>query len=586
MRNKQRSLPAPDTKSALDHISPSQAYHFDPKAPLISCEMNRYMNYQYSNNNFLYNTQDSRTTSNLLSKQNLPNSAYVSAYGGTSPRGGLASARSSNVAQSSRYNEISSSRQTYKTELPWASSLASSSKYPALKSTNSNHLSSFANPTYQQRNNVSSTSLFTRYEPKPNYGQQSVNITSGGRSIFDYTPNRYDGQIKRSVTTKYPRTNYFSSQIDSKPLKHDHGYESSLYPNSESKHTVVALPKPTRSSSLKVRSIGSSILDHITASTFAKLKLRSSPSKSRSIEDKVDAKVNKLEIVRDEPEPDLLLTSDSSSRMPNVVTYEKNSSQRISAASPYSSSSGLSSSGVVGVSPSSSSSSRRQTSPTSTGNNKHKPSNLVATRVASNSSKNKEQESNFSEIDSAEVSLDYGTWSNEDDEEEQHTVVSPVTRRLKLLNQELGSNSLASRDNLIKTGAILSELRSFDEDLVDEESGTMIEGQDSDEKLEVASDEDKSTSSELEKDQSSTSLKADVSTFYVNLDAHRKSIADGQSINLSNIDDESSQSYCNYTEGIDAVRASQVSFLTNSLHFTLQKGIFMFSIGMYDSLCQ
>lgn len=54
----------------------------------------------------------------------------------------------------------------------------------------------------------------------------------------------------------------------------------------------------------------------------------------------------------------------------------------------------------------------------------------------------------------------------EEEEEEQHTLVSPVTRRLNYLNSELGpeKNTLESRNNLMKAGSILAELKAFADD--------------------------------------------------------------------------------------------------------------------------
>lgn len=51
----------------------------------------------------------------------------------------------------------------------------------------------------------------------------------------------------------------------------------------------------------------------------------------------------------------------------------------------------------------------------------------------------------------------------------QHTLVSPVTRRIKILNNELGTNNntLVSRDNLLKAGAILADLEKFEDEIDD-----------------------------------------------------------------------------------------------------------------------
>lgn len=433
---------------------------------------------------------------------------------------------------STRYAETVgniSSRSYKSTELPWASSLASSSRYPVSSSKPSTTTSSasFANPAYH-----SGTSLFASYDVKPTL-DQTTHITPSGRSIFDYTSprTRYDGQLRRTCTAKYMNTgDYLNSTSESQRETKT----TRAVPNSD------RFTKPSRTSSLKVRPSNYNILDHIAASTIAKLKIGSSPSRNEPDKNSPNdaGEDSKLKLQTTLADPEIQPGGKVKNSLLGPTAFARVESEKGShsggATSPYSSSSGLSSSGIVCVSPRSTSSSRRKNSHETDKTSEHnsqdcQDSNHTHSIV----------DGNNSEADSAnDMSQDVGSsWSNED--EEQHTLVSPVSRRLQLLSKELDDNTLASRENLIKTGAILSELRVYDDER-EVASDDLSESQISDEEL-VDSDvkqsaskckSEFSTDSELQveheegaslspKRSSSTESSSEVTNFYINLDAHK-----------------------------------------------------------------
>jgi len=209
-----------------------------------------------------------------------------------------------------------------------------------------------------------------------------------------------------------------------------------------------AIAKPFRSSSLKLRASYTNILDQLTTTTLAKLKLGSSPNSSSSPsaasssaslvhnKQEVNLKQTKLDVVPDEPEDEV--EEVVSSKRPIETGL-------VVATSPTSSSSGLSSAGLADVSPPLSSSSNCLP---------------ILPKVTLSSA-----DTFPKDIDSGHSNGNSDTQFSDTEEDEQNTLVS---------SENMGScggqmrgaekDTIAYRNNLIKTGAILAELKSLDEE--------------------------------------------------------------------------------------------------------------------------
>lgn len=189
----------------------------------------------------------------------------------------------------------------------------------------------------------------------------------------------------------------------------------------------------------------------------------------------------RLDVVQDEPEDLPEEAGFNDSRLTSAEGKLVDKAQMKAPNSPGSSSSGLSLSGTTangGTSPSASSSSSSHL-PT------RSPLVLKNSLVKTNNGtyEDKLVEGVHSNGDSA-AEVDNSSESElSNDDERQHTLVSPVTRRLEYLNKELGpdNNTLVSRDNLIKAGAILADLEKFDDDDDDESVSDILS--ESDEEL-------------------------------------------------------------------------------------------------------
>lgn len=561
--------------------------------------MNRYMSYQYQSNNFSCgNTnnshnyhQPSKTTSlSQKSSANYGARSQANYSSGLNSSSMLSTSRANNkYSPSSNINANYSSSSTYKScELPWSSSLASTSKYPLVNGTSKQNNSTSSASSYNNNNSIyDNNSRYYSSSTRNNDPQASATVTSStisGRSLFEYSSPRtaintpasriYDGQLRRTATARYTRVTDFcennnkeelknltttttkqiyANRINSsenndkniseksclyKPAKNVDSSSSATLPKaalattSEDSQTTgnhlgagqSCVAKPFRSSSLKLRASYTNILDQLTSTTLAKLRLSSSnnrPSQdkdnkseqqqqqqqkhSRSVFRHLTRQPVFLDVVADEPEAEAKaeacnqVESNTNLNKLSVPTVNLNNNKakdltsiKQKRSSPTSSSSGLSSAGIAGVSPTSSSSSSTTSSSSSSFSNvsfekqqdkldNNNPTIMLINNLndsGNNSLKNNSvKDSKVSGDDDDESTDDYisssenenGSTNNNslEEEEQTRTLVSPVTRRLKYLNKELGAdkNNLVSRDNLIKTGVILSELKTtFDDD--------------------------------------------------------------------------------------------------------------------------
>lgn len=402
------------------------------------------------------------------------------------------------------------------------------------------------------RNSTSSSTIYSdrsSYRPSNSSigssGQDTVlSTTLSGRSLFDYstaktainTPSSriYDGQLRRTATTRFVRDkleiNYSPKEQAAKKLDSNNNTSSTVLSNNISptysgshnndnhdndKNSKLSsgqscIAKPFRSSSLKLRASYTNILDQLTSTTFAKLKLgssanntgsnRSSQVHERSIgvsrhRDNLTSTRSgdsrsiqpTLAVVRDEPEAEAAATRlDADKRLYPPIKLSTDSS--LTATSPDSSSSGLSSGGIVGEvhSPSSTSSSsvsskQGEYSPPV---NKELPSGKLSnsqhvelksmedsghsngdSTIEDLSSEEEESESSTEDDNDDNVDGDGQIEDiDQDDDEEQQTIISPVDRKLLYLDKELGlnKNTPASRDQLYEAGLILAELKELD----------------------------------------------------------------------------------------------------------------------------
>lgn len=413
--------------------------------------MNRYMSYQYSNNNFSYASPASTTTpvaaSSIASRRDTSTTAslnsssqYISASGRFKPAQSAAGLQQSNKLSTSGYK---SSR------LPWSSSLASNSRYPSSTLTRTNFQDS------------STTSQAQTQLNKHDKATAAISSTISGRSLFDYSGPRtaintpasriYDGQLRRTVTARYSRVTdpigvsgggtsgvplISSTKNSDEPelkqkqtgAKKDADKTSSLRNLTPTKTQSLdktsngiaqtdtcqkssnGFAKPLRSHSLKLRTSYTNILDQLTSTTLAKLRLggggsggdvktaaASSPSTSSTPNSSSQSslfggrtstnrpinnhgstaaapgKPNRLDVVPDEPEEETEETPFASNNSGRAIHYTQSErypterllhlkaptpppaihktncdiSYNVTTVSPNSSSSGLSSSGIA-----------------------------------------------------------------------------------------------------------------------------------------------------------------------------------------------------------------------------------------------
>lgn len=419
------------------------------------------MSYQYSNNNFAYSSPTTTTKNASNNKTLASGRAYESSLFPS-----MASASGNKYGQ---YPSTTTSRGYKSNELPWSSSLASSSRYPVVATKSLGGSASGAG------------NIFLSKISRPS--DRVTSTTISGRSLFDYPAPRtalntptsriYDGQLRRTVTTKYTHNRYEPSnrqptstataatattrqQQSTKVAPKQNSASKSpskssgISSTSGSSQSSSSLTKPFRSSSLKLRASYTSILDQLTSTTLAKLKLGGNSGSSRTPTNSVthnritNTRCPALAIVPDEPEAE-----ENASRLNGGDGHKLSES----AASPGSSSSGLSSAGLTsGVSPTLSSSCYSTNSPTSSSN---------LTQPVTTSQYKLHISSN--EDDSANI-------SHEDPEsgiDEQDTLVS-FTVAKQTINESSDDETMdaiqVSKDNLIKTRAILAELETFDDE--------------------------------------------------------------------------------------------------------------------------
>lgn len=206
--------------------------------------MNRYMSYQYSNTNFSYAAPASSSSSSskvaIGSSQggasassrranlnpNQAGSMTSNEYLMTNGRYGSSRYKSTYEptlahAKSSPSNRLHTNTSYKPSQLPWSSSLASSSRYPKVPSS-----SSATNAT--RANDVSGGLPSKRYTASYGKAAAAISSTISGRSLFDYSSPRtaintpasriYDGQLRRTVTARYtraPPTDPIASSISS-----------------------------------------------------------------------------------------------------------------------------------------------------------------------------------------------------------------------------------------------------------------------------------------------------------------------------------------------------------------------------------
>lgn len=470
--------------------------------------MNRYASYQYSNNNFSYSSPFSDSSS----KPKQTTSAYLDSISNKYP--------------------ATSSRSYKSSELPWTSRLASINRYPLSRSsrpasstsssTDTSTSSSLLNPSTGYSNGTS-------YRPSERARDSVISTTLSGRSLFDYsspktainTPSSriYDGQLRRTATTRFvrdrPELNYASGQskkLDNNTPSVTSSSISSTYTSSTGDNKTgkissgqSCIAKPFRSSSLKLRASYTNILDQLTTTTLAKLKLGSSSNQTQKsttfsrptqLEEQVvgwarnrDSRTSTrldqrlmqpaLEVVRDEPEGEAAATCLNVKHFYPTLKLATDSS--LGATSPESSSSGLSSGGPVDEanSPNSTSSLKQaRFSPPLSSDKDPSKSKLLSDELKnmedsghSNgdstnedlSSEEDESESTAEDDDDEDVVDDDDDDEDdvdEDEDEEQQTIISPVDRKISYLDEELGHS--VSRDQLFETGPILADSKELD----------------------------------------------------------------------------------------------------------------------------
>lgn len=399
-------------------------------------------------------------------------------------------------------NKYPASTTNYKSsELPWSSSLASSSKYPLSRPSATNISISSVNQTDTLTSSTSNNYLNQRQTTTTINNPRVISTTISGRSLFDYSKPKsaisnpssmiYDGRIRRTVTAKHYRptnkeeTVSVRSTVESSAYSGDIKLKNSIstaskqdYLSSPNKfcesnqtfeHSCIA--KPFRSSSLKLKASYSNILDQLTTTTLAKLKLGSSNSSHNYSRSKTSTKFKKLDVVPDEPEiegedekgngaqeylrvrqerfrPD----SPPIDKKDNVLKPLSPSSTSISSSSCLSSSSGLV---CDGTSPTSSaSSSQRVSSPLLTSSTNLQPPNSKNDTLKASSALNLDSGSDdFKNIDSGNSNDEKFSKENSD-EDEQDNLVSPESDE---------GNKLSSRKNFIEARKILAELKKFDD---------------------------------------------------------------------------------------------------------------------------
>lgn len=425
-------------------------------------------------------------------------------------------------------------------ELPWSSSLASTSRYP------------LSTDTYQ-----------APACGRPSNEQPVTSRTISGRSLFDYpaittkinTPSSriYDGQLRRTVTAKYYRATEhqpttsggdFSNHrrtTTTTSAQHQQQSNDTKHNSATSQHQS-SLAKPIRSSSLKLRASYTHILDHLTTTTLAKLRLGSSSNGSRSAKPTTSSNNRQIQCQtldeRDELGTDSG-TNDEKTKQPHLLQ-----APAIKKTSPGSTSSGLSSSGVGldGVSPicSSPPNSQREDEISSLNGNSH--ARLLNSDL--DHSDSLELKHSFSSQlssatdDSANEcgELVGGSGGIDNNGKKRGVQLSPVTRRLNYLNKELGGsnkNTLVFRDNLMKTGKILAELEDLDEELsiVNNENDDEDDDDDDDECDAISTAERMSVSKKCTVNMSELVLKplgskasAHPGTNVIEMDIHKQSV--------------------------------------------------------------
>lgn len=289
--------------------------------------MNRYMSYQYSNNNFSYATPTiSSAPSASSGRINRPDSNMTTMY---TSKTGVASAGSqydtptsyrfrSTALQANARSQGSDTSEASRygaNKLPWFSSLASSSRYPSTATTKSSQVG----PRGRLHQELSTTQNFNRHHDK---STAALSSTISGRSLFDYSGPRtaintpasriYDGQLRRTVTAKFNRTladqpsssgisppSASSSEVTATgfPVESEASdgakgtrrsnettaidadkianqcADNTTKPQATAAETSKSSSKPFRSHSLKLRASYTNILDQLTSTTLAKLRL-------------------------------------------------------------------------------------------------------------------------------------------------------------------------------------------------------------------------------------------------------------------------------------------------------------------------
>lgn len=387
------------------------------------------MSSQYSNSNYSYSYQ--------------PQLNY-----------GSSTSTSSSIGQSmiNKYPATSSASRYKCTELPWSSSLASTNRYPISSSSRDPHIDTNGRSGYASTSNDYASS-------RSNIQSSAISSTISGRCLFDYSTPRtaintpasriYDGQLRRTVTTKYIPGKYQPAEIKNPSSQTNKPTGSTTSSSSSSAVGQTCVSKPFRSNSLRLRASYTNILDQLATTTLAKLKL-SSPRNSRNPSSDLARSTTrplrepKLGVVIDESEEES--TSGAQLRLRNNINPQTETRNRkVVTGSPGSTSSGLSSSGALGLSPTSSSSSTSHADLLRLNNCPPRNSLFVP----------EEKNNSDSGQSGDEQSLEEDTCiKNMSEEDEPQTVTQTVGRRLSYVSRELD----ADEDNLIRTGTILAEL--------------------------------------------------------------------------------------------------------------------------------
>lgn len=473
------------------------------------------MSYQYSNSNYTYNSPLVADRPKVIHTTSKSTTSSISNYSTKSTstssqqRNNYDSRQSGNKLQTDRFKS---------NELPWSSLLPSSSRYRTSdKPVYSNVSISDSPRLYNKTHDSSATSTSTGRQDR--LASTSYSSTISGRSLFDYSAPRtaintpasriYDGQLRRTVTARYNRVSDIdpgpsntiagqnrlkvlnstadetlqrtSSQTKTtlNPLVNNSGSRAPIAASLSSKTSsnLLSIPsKPLRSSSLKLRTSYTNILDQLTSTTLARLRLGTSSTSGDSMRKKKNhcsatssASKATLDIVPDESEPEedkqeqrvkstyKILISDSDKIQKSAV-LSKEEPQLITT-SPGSSSSGISSSSNINCEASS-----LTQSPISSYQVAKSP-NSTRFKFGANIDRIRPTDSDNSEDDnSTSKSSSYCDIYVHEKDSEQKVQSKNMTEDDHHIGSKIQADNLIARDNIEKTGAILSELQEFNED--------------------------------------------------------------------------------------------------------------------------